>query len=133
MMDFLVFYPKGKNIFIEIVPDKIITWQPNTEAEVYEKIKELSPLIDQVKEYSEENSVTQIMILDCDKAIQFDRLNYVLLCKLVSELTKKHPDKNNLLKRIEVRHCNAAITGIYNASKPLLPKKITDIFHLYNN
>lgn len=132
-MDFLVFYPKGKNMFIEIVPDKLVSWQPNTESEIQEKIKQVSPLIDQMKEYCDENGTNQIIIIDCDKAIQFDRLNYVLLCKFVSELTKKHPDKDNILKRIEVRHCNSAITGIYNASKTLLPKKITDIFHLYTN
>lgn len=132
-MDFLVFYPKGKNIFIEIVPDKLIDWQPKTEDEIENKVKELFPLISQLKDYSLQNKVDQIMIIDCDKAIQFDRLNYVLICKLISKLHEKHPDDENVLKRIEVRHCNSAITGIYNASKSLLPKKITDIFYLYNN
>lgn len=132
-MDFLVFYPKGKNIFIEIVPDKLLDWQPKTEDEIETKIEELFPVISQLKDYSFQNKIDQIIILDCDKAVQFDRLNYVLLCKMISRLHDKHPDKENVLKRIEVRHCNSAITGIYNASKSLLPKKITDIFYLYTN
>lgn len=131
-MDFLVFYPKGKNIFVEVIPDKLVQWQPKTEEEIQTKIEELSPLISQLKDYSLKNKVKQIMILDCDKAVQFDRLNYVLLCKMITKLTEKHPDDENVLSRIEVRHCNSAITGIYNASKSLLPKKITDIFYLYS-
>lgn len=132
-MDFLVFYPKGKNIFIEIIPDKLVDWQPKTDEDINVKLKELFPLISQLKDYSLQNKVDQIIVIDCDKAIQFDRLNYVLICKLISKLHEKHPDDENVLKRIEVRHCNSAITGIYNASKSLLPKKITDIFYLYNN
>lgn len=132
-MDFLVFYPKGKNIFIEIIPDKLVDWQPKTDEDINVKLKELFPLISQLKDYSLHNRVDQIIVIDCDKAIQFDRLNYVLICKLISKLHEKHPDDENILKRIEVRHCNSAITGIYNASKSLLPKKITDIFYLYNN
>lgn len=132
-MDFLVFYPKGKNIFIEIIPDKLVDWQPKTDEDINVKVKELFPLISQLKDYSLQNRVDQIIVIDCDKAIQFDRLNYVLICKLISKLHEKHPDDENVLKRIEVRHCNSAITGIYNASKSLLPKKITDIFYLYNN
>lgn len=133
MMEFLTFYPKGKKMYIELIPDKFIEWQPKTESEIPDKIKELSPLIEQIKEYCDTNSVSQVFIIDCDKAVQFDRLNYVLACKFISELTKIHPDENNTVKRIEVRHCNSAIKGIYTASKPLLPKKITDIFHLYTN
>jgi hypothetical protein len=132
-MDFLTFYPKGKNMFIELIPDKLIAWQPKTENEIDEKIRDVSPLIDKMKDYCDKHSVTLIMIIDCDKAIYFDKLNYVLACKLVSRLTQKHPDNNNLLRRIEIRHCNSAVSGIYNASKPLLPKRITDIFHIYNN
>lgn len=132
-MDFLVFYPKGKNIFVEIIPDKLVEWQPKTEDDIQPKLEDLFPLISQLKDYSVQNKLDHIIIIDCDKAIQFDRLNYVLLCKFISKMTEKHPDKENVLKRIEVRHCNSAITGIYNASKNLLPKKITDIFYLYNN
>ena len=62
-MDFLVFYPKGKNIFIELIPDKLVNWQPKTENDIDTKVKELFPLISQLKDYSLKNKVNQIIIL----------------------------------------------------------------------
>ncbi len=131
-MDFLIFYPKGKNLFIEFLPDKYIKWQPCTENEIAEKIKEVVPLIQELRGYCQLHNTSQIFIIDCDKALEFDRLNYVLACKMVSILNEEYPDPENTLKRIEVRHCHPAITAIFNSSKVLLPKKISDIFHLYS-
>jgi hypothetical protein len=132
-MDFLTFFPKGKNMYVELIPDKLVHWQPTTDDEIEYKIKEVSPLVEQLREYCESRKIHQTVVIDCDKAIQFDKLNYILICKFVSELTRKYPDPNNTLRRIELRHCNSAVSGIYNASKPLLPKKITEIFHVYTN
>lgn len=131
-MDFLTFYPKGKNLFIEFIPDKYIIWQPNTENEIDKKVKELVPIITELREYCRTRGISQVIIVDCDKAIQFDRLNYVLVCKMITVLTREYPDPDDTLKRVEVRHCNQAITAIYNSSKILLPKKVADIFHLYS-
>lgn len=131
-MDFLTFYPKGKNLFIEFIPDKYIIWQPNTENEIDKKVKEIAPIISELREYCKTRSISQVIIVDCDKAIQFDRLNYVLVCKMITVLTREYPDPNDTLKRVEIRHCNQAITAIYNSSKILLPKKVADIFHLYS-
>jgi len=131
-MDFLTFYPKGKNLFIEFIPDKYVSWQPSTEEQITDKIEAVAPLISELREYCRTRGITQVIIIDCDKAIQFDKFNYVLACKMVTLLTRKYPDPNDTLKRIEVRHCNQAITGIYNSCKVLLPKKLSDIFHLYS-
>lgn len=131
-MDFLIFYPKGRNLFIEFIPDKYVLWQPRTESEIHEKIEELVPLIKELRSYCDLHNTSQIFIIDCDKALEFDRINYVLACKMVSELNEKHPDPNDILKRIEVRHCHPAITAIFNSSKVLLPKKVADIFRLYS-
>lgn len=132
-MEFLTFYPKGKHMYVEMVPDKIIQWQPNTEEEIQEKIKEVSPIVEKLRNYCESRGIHQTIIIDCDKAIYFDKLNYILMCKFVNELAKRFPDPKNTLSRIELRHCNSAVSGIYSASKPLLPKKITEIFHVYSN
>lgn len=132
-MDFLSFYPKGKHMYVEIVPDKLVHWQPTTEDEIQDKVKEVSPIIEQLRNYCESRGIYQTMIIDCDKAINFDKLNYILVCKLVTELNRLYPDPKNTLRRIELRHCNSAVSGIYSASKPLLPKKITEIFHVYTN
>jgi hypothetical protein len=130
-MDFLSFYPKGKNLFVEIVPDKYIQWQPNTEEEIPKKITELTPLINQLRSYCLQKSIKQIVLIDCDKAVQFDKLNYVLTCKLVSKLVEIFPDPKDTLSRVEMHHCNSAIVGIYSAAKGLLPRTISDIYHLY--
>ena len=131
-MDFLTFYPKGKNMFIEFIPDKYISWQPNTEEEIPKKVKEIVPIIEQLRNFCIDKQVNQIIIIDCDKAVNFDRLNYILACKMIEILTRDYPDPDEILKRIEVRHCNSAITAIYNSSKILLPKKVSNIFHLYS-
>jgi hypothetical protein len=127
-MNFLTFYPKGKNLFIEFVPDKYIQWQPRTEIEVREKIQEITPIIKELREYSS----SHVLVIDCDKALEFDRLNYVLMCKMVSILNDEYPDPNESLKRVELKHCHPAISAIFNSSKVLLPKKIADIFQLYS-
>lgn len=131
-MDFLTFYPKGKNLFIEFIPDKYILWQPNTENEIQNKIEEIAPVISELREYCKSRGIYQIIIIDCDKAINFDRLNYVLACKMITLLTRDYPDPSDTLKRVEVRHCNQAITAIYNSSKILLPNKVVGIFHIYS-
>jgi hypothetical protein len=131
-MDFLTFYPKGKNLFIEFIPDKYIQWQPKTEIEIQQKMSEIVPVISELRDYCRVRGMYQVIIVDCDKAINFDRLNYVLACKMVTLLTRDYPDPTDILKRVEVRHCNQAITAIYNSSKILIPKKVVDIFHIYN-
>jgi hypothetical protein len=131
-MDFLTFYPKGKNLFIEFIPDKYINWQPNTENDIKSKIEDIVPIINELRDYCRTRGISQVIVIDCDKAIQFDRLNYVLACKMVTVLTRDYPDPSEVLKRVEVKHCNQAITTIYNSSKILLPKKVVDIFHLYS-
>lgn len=131
-MDFLTFYPKGRNLLIEFIPDKYISWQPSNENQIEEKIQEIIPVITDLRSFCRNKGMSQIIIIDCDKAINFDRLNYVLTCKMISILTDDYPDPDEILKRIEVRHCNPALTAIYNSSKVLLPKKVSDIFHLYS-
>lgn len=131
-MDFLTFYPKGRNIFIEFIPDKYIAWQPMTEDDISKKIKEIVPVILELRNYCKRNNISQIIVIDCDKALEFDRLNYVLACKMVNVLNEKYPDPDENLKRVEVRHCHPAIASIFNSSKILLPRKVADIFHLYN-
>lgn len=131
-MEFLTFYPKGKNLFIEFIPDKYISWQPNTEDDIQKKVVEIVPVIEELRRFCREKNVSQIIIIDCDKAVNFDKLNYVLTCKMIEIITRNYPDPDDILKKIEVRHCNSAITAIYNSSKVLLPKNVSNIFHLYN-
>ncbi len=45
-MDFLTFYPKGRNVIIEFVPDKYINWQPQTESDIPEKLEQVGKVIE---------------------------------------------------------------------------------------
>ena len=131
-MDFVKFYPKGRNLFIEFISDKYVDWQPKNEIEIESKVMELLPVITELRNHCEMYNMSQVIIIDCDKAINFDRMNYVLACRMICILNEVHPDPNDTLKRVEVRHCHPAITAIFNSSKVLLPKKVADIFHLYS-
>ena len=130
-MEFVKFYPKGRNLFIEFIPDKYVEWQPQTELEIEKKVLLILPVIKELRDHCELNNMSQVIIINCDKAINFDRMNYVLACKMVCVINEVYPDPHEILKRIEVRHCHPAISAIFNSSKVLLPKKIADIFHLY--
>lgn len=132
MDDFLVFYPKGKNLFIEFVPDKYLDWQPVIETDIPSKVSEVGKIITELKEYCKTNGISQVIVIDCDKAVQFDRINYVLACKLVTAIHERFPDHEGILKRIEVRHCHPAIKTIVNSCKPLVPKRVSSIFQVYS-
>lgn len=132
MYDFLKVYPKGRVMVIEIIVDKYINWQPKTDEEVQVKSVELAKIVEEMREYCRSRGITQTIVFDCDKALEFDRLNYVLACKLVSVLTRDYDDPDHTLKRIEIHRCHPAIITIYNSAKVLLPKCIANIFHAYS-
>lgn len=132
MDDFLVFYPKGKNLFIEFVPDKYLDWQPVIETDIPNKVSEVGKVITELKEYCETNKINQVIVIDCDKAVQFDRINYVLACKLVTAIQERFPDTKGILTRIEIRHCHPAIKTIINSCKALIPKRVSSIFQVYS-
>ncbi len=129
-MDFLTFYPKGRNVIIEFVPDKYINWQPQTESDIPEKLEQVGKVIEQLKSYCLQNNISQMIVLDCDKAIHFEKINYVLMCKFITRIHEKHPDHDDILRRIEIQHCHPAIKAIMDASRPLLPKRVVNILHI---
>ncbi len=130
-MDFLKFYPKGKNLIIEIIPDNYISWQPVKEADIEQKSSELIPIIEQLISYCKTHRMQEIIIIDFDKAIHYDKINYVLLAKLVHNLTVLFPE-DGILKSIELRHCSEAVTTIYKSIKRALPSSITNILNVYS-
>lgn len=132
-MDFLKFYPKGKNLIIEIIPDKYVGWQPITEDEIQSKIDELSPTVSELLVYCKSNNMNEIILLDFDKAIHFDKINYILLCKIIKILTDKFfDDDEKILKKVELRHCNETIVKIYSTVKGALPNSIVKILEVYS-
>lgn len=129
-MDFLVLYPRGKNLFIEIVCDSYITYQPRTETELDDKVSEIVPVIQELKEYCIKNSLNQIVIINFEKAIYFEKINFILTAKLVKKLSETFPD--TLLKRIEFHHVSPVIKTIYDTVKGILPKNIKDVIIITN-
>jgi len=124
-MDFLVLYPRGKNLFIEIVCDSYIKYQPRTESELDQKATELIPVIQELREYCIKNSLVQIVIINFEKAIYFEKINFILTAKLVKKLSETFPDTP--LKRIEFHHVSPVIKTIYDTVKGILPKNIKDV------
>jgi hypothetical protein len=131
-MDFLKFYPKGRNLIIEIITDKYVCWQPTIEDEITSKIDEISPIVAELLQYCKTNNMNEIILLDFDKAIQFDKINYILLCKIIKILTDKFVDDEKTLKKVELRRCNETIVKIFNTMKGALPNSIVKILEVYS-
>lgn len=134
MYDFLKFYPvikNGKKLVIEFIIDKFIFWQPMTTKQVDEKIREIFPVFCQLNTYCDDRDLDVVCVVDCDKALNYQRLNYVLLCEFISKLCEIF--ENTRLSRIEIKHCHTAILLLYNSSLPLIPESIRGIFNIYSN
>jgi hypothetical protein len=124
-MDFLTLYPLGRNLFIEILCDKYVTWQPQTAEQLDARLDDITKIISELKQYCAERDMFQVAIINFNKAIQFDKINYVLAAKMCSRLIERFPD--TLLKRVEFQHANPIIHTIYESVQFLLPKKLTRI------
>lgn len=123
-MEFILLYPRGKMLFIEIVCDKYIHWQPKTDEELTVKVNELVPIVEELKEYCMTRGLNQTVIVNFEKAIHFEKVNFLLAAKMVSKLSEIFPD--TLLKKIEFHHVSPVLKTIYDTVKGVLPKSIKD-------
>jgi hypothetical protein len=128
-MDFVLLYPRGKTLFIEIVCDKYIAWQPLTEHDIDTKVKEVLPIIIELKEYCETRGLSQNVIINFEKAIHFEKINFLLTAKLVRAISVVFPE-HTLLKKIEFHHVSQTLKTIYDTVKCILPKKIKDVISI---
>jgi hypothetical protein len=121
-MDFLLCNPKKKEdtLYIEIIADKYIKNQPLTETDVNNKVREYVPIIQKIHEYPLKNL---IIIIDCDKALEYQRINFVLGCKLVYKLYS-YFGEDYLPDKIHVIHSNTFILSMYTGMRPLLPQSV---------
>lgn len=76
-MKFMKFYHMGNSTVVEIYPDEYIKWQPVTEDEIQYKVKILESISKRIQK-------NIIIIIDCDKMVHYDKVNYVLLKKMIS-------------------------------------------------
>jgi hypothetical protein len=128
-MDFVLLYPRGKTLFIEIVCDKYIAWQPLTENAIDTKVKEVVPIIVELKEYCETRGLRQTVVINFEKAIHFEKINFLLTAKLVRAVSDVFPE-HTVLHTIEFHHVSQALKTIYDTVKRILPKKIKDVISI---
>jgi hypothetical protein len=128
-MDWITLYPRGKNLLIEIVCDTYISWQPRTEAELALKVEQITPIVAELKAYCASRGLTQTVIVNFEKAIHFEKVNFILAAKMVRSLSELFPE--TCLKRIEFHHVSPVLKTIYDTVKGILPKVIKDIISLH--
>ena len=125
-MEFIKFFPVDKKLYIEFTIDKYIETQPLTTKQVDERVKEWSKQVCMLNSYTERNGFTeQIVIVDMDKAINCQKLNYTLLAKAMHGLLDSIGDKFH--RKVYVTHANATVLSLYSGLKPLLPEVITKV------
>lgn len=101
-MKFIRLYNIDKTSVVEIFPDEYVHWQPKNMSEIDEKLSQFSNVTKRLRDVC-------LVIVDCDKAIQYDKLNYVLLEELIS-----HVDKNIA---VIFKNCNDTLKKIVNSMK----------------
>ena len=125
-MEFIKFFPVDKKLYIEITMDKYVETQPLNTKQVEERVKEWSKQVRMINSYTEKNGFNeQLIIIDMDKAINCQKLNYTLLAKVIHGLLESIGDQFH--RKVYVTHANATVISLYSGLKPLLPEVITNV------
>lgn len=111
-MKFMKLYHVNETSLLEIFPDEYIKWQPITETEISEKIIIFSKVSERLRKKC-------LVVIDCDKAIYFDKVNYVLLEKMISSI--------DFPLSVIMKNCNDSLKRIINSLK--IPKNINVYFN----
>lgn len=121
-MEFLLCNPNkdDNTLYVEIISDKYILEQPITDADVNTKVTEYVPIIQKLSEYPLGKLV---IVIDCDKALEYQKINFALACRLITKLCTYFGD-GYLPDKIHVIHSNTIILSLYTGMRPLLPKSI---------
>lgn len=75
-MKFIRLYHLGNSTVVEIFPDMYIEWQPKTEQEIKTKLNEFKHVEQRIQKKC-------VVVIDCDKTIYIDKLNFILLLKMI--------------------------------------------------
>ena len=131
MTELLVFYPKGKHLYIEFLGAKYIESQPKNALEASEFSLKIKPVIDQLDAYVEKHGLKEIVELNL-KGVPISKLNSettVHLLKLVSDI---RPEKG-LLEKIKITNSNPIFNMVYRGVRSRLPERITSIVEFDND
>jgi hypothetical protein len=130
-MDLLVFYPRGKYLYIEFLGGKYIENQPKDAIEAANFTLRIKPVIEQLDAYVEKHGLKEIVELNL-KGVPISKLNSdtaIHLMKLVSDI---RPDKG-LLEKIKITNSNPIFNMVYRTIKSRLPDRVKDIVEFDND
>lgn len=125
MSDLLVFYPKGKYLYIEFLGGRYIEKQPKTPEEVSQFAFEIKPIIEQLDEYVIQHNLKEIIELNL-KGVPISKLNSEMAVHLMQLITEIRPDKG-ILEKIQITNSNPIFNMVYRSIKSRLPARIKDI------
>jgi len=128
MTDLLVFYPKGRHLYIEFLGAKYIERQPKTPDETANFAIEIRPIIQQLDEYVLKHGLKEIVELNL-KGVPISKLNSETALHLMHLITEIRPDKG-ILEKIRITNTNPVFAMIYRGIKGRLPKRVRDIVEI---
>ena len=128
MTDLLVFYPKGRHLYIEFLGAKYIERQPKTPDETANFAIEIRPIIQQLDEYVLKHGLKEIVELNL-KGVPISKLNSETALHLMHLITEIRPDKG-ILEKIRITNTNPVFVMIYRGIKGRLPKRVSDIVEI---
>jgi plasmid replication initiation protein len=125
MSDLLVFYPKGKYLYIEFLGGRYIEKQPKTPHEVSQFAYEIKPIIEQLDEFVLSHNLKEIIELNL-KGVPISKLNSDMAVHLMQLITEIRPDKG-ILEKIQITNSNPIFNMVYRSIKSRLPDRVKDI------
>jgi hypothetical protein len=128
MTDLLVFYPKGRHLYIEFLGAKYIERQPKTPEETANFAIEVRPIIQQLDDYVLKHGLKEIIELNL-KGVPISKLNSETALHLMHLMMEIRPDKG-ILEKIKITNTNPVFTMIYRGIKGRLPKRVSDIVEI---
>ena len=131
MTDLLVFYPKGRHLYIEFLGAKYIERQPKTPDETANFAIEIRPIIQQLDEYVLKHGLKEIVELNL-KGVPISKLNSETAVHLMKLVTEIRPDKG-LLEKIKITNSNPIFNMVYRSVKSRLPDRIKGIVEFDND
>jgi hypothetical protein len=130
-MDLLVFYPRGKHLYIEFLGGKYIENQPKDAIEAANFSLKIKPVIEQLDAYVEKHGLKEIVELNL-KGVPISKLNSDTAIHLMNLVTEIRPDKG-LLEKIKITNSNPIFNMVYRSVKSRLPDRIKDIVEFDND
>lgn len=130
-MDFLIFYPQGRHLYIEFLGSKYIERQPKTPEEAAVFSASIKPVIEQLDNYVETHNLKEIIELNL-KDVPISKLNAETAIHLLTLMSDIRPDKA-ILEKIRIINSNPVFNMIYKTIRGRIPGRVRDIVEIEDN